>query len=45
MDELDGNPAHVFINLLVSVGLMKGRFLSWIQSAGVFGERKRTGAF
>lgn len=44
MNELDWNPAYLFIDLLISVGLMKGGFLCWVQSAGVFGERKRKGA-
>lgn len=27
MNELDWNPAHLFIDLLISAGLMEGRFL------------------
>lgn len=45
MNALDWNPAHLFVDLLISVGLTKGRFLCCLQSAGVLGERKRKGAF
>lgn len=41
MNVLDWNPARLFSHLLISADLMKGRFLCWVQSAGIFGETEK----